>query len=70
MAMEQTMLLLNTFDKCSCSKIDCKNSLLGKLPKDYTFRIALSPVTLSFELLMFRTVAHMQAATHYKQKRT
>ena len=64
------MLLLNTFDKCSFSKIDCKNSLLEKLPKDYTFSITLSPLTLLLELLMFRTVAHMQAATQYRKKLT
>ena len=64
------MLLLNTFDKCSFSKIDCKNSLLVKLKKDYTFSIALSPLTLSLELLMFRTVAQVQAATQYRQKFT
>ena len=34
---------------------------------DYTFSIAAPPLTLSLELLMFRTVAQVLAATQYRQ---
>ena len=55
-------MILKPFIISSLSKIGSKNSLLGKLLMDYTSSITPSG------LLMFRTVAQVQAATQYKQK--
>ena len=42
--------------RSSFSKIDSKNSLLGKILMDYASSIASPPLTLSLGLLIFRTV--------------
>ena len=54
--------------RSSLSKIGSKNSLLGKLLMDYTSSVPPPPLILLLGLLMFRTVAQVQAATQYKQK--
>ena len=54
--------------RSSFSKTGSKHSLSGKLLIDYILSIAPPPQTLSLGILMFRTVAQVQAVIQYRQK--
>ena len=54
--------------RSSFPKIGSKNSLLGKLLKDYILLPLPPPPLTSLTLLMFQIVAQVQEATYYRQK--